>query len=169
MNKQECIELKKVLTQQEEMLRFEHFSNQDAWELGSFLVKKVYAEKIALAIAIRKPTGNILFQHCTENTSLNNQNWMQRKFNTILLMECSSLAAWAQSLISGEEVATHGLDSRDYVFCGGGFPIRLKTGEMVAVLTVSNLPHEQDHDFIITALSEWLHMKDVPGTAEFFA
>jgi Uncharacterized conserved protein len=162
MTIEDYIKLNEITLEQEERLRFLQFSNRDAWELGNYLVNKVYEEKQELAIAIRKLNGNILFQHCIEGTNLNNQNWMKRKFNTVSLMERSSLGAWAVSFITGEEIRTHGLSEKDYIFCGGGFPIRLKTGEMVAVLTVSNFPHERDHDFIVKALSEWLCVDNVP-------
>lgn len=162
MNREDYIKLNEIVLKQEELLRFSRFSNRDAWELGSFLVERVYDQKQELAIAIRKLNGNILFQHVTKGTNLNNQNWMKRKFNTVSLMERSSLGAWATAYINDEQVNTHGLDGKDYIFCGGGFPICLKTGEMVAILTVSNLPHEQDHDFIVKALSEWLHIDQLP-------
>lgn len=162
MNKEDYVKLNEIILEQEALLRFLKFSNRDAWELGNHLVNKIYEKKQELSISIRKLNGNILFQHCTEGTNLNNQNWMKRKFNTVSLMERSSLGAWAVSFITDEEIRTHGLSEKDYIFCGGGFPIRLKTGEMVAVLTVSNFPHERDHDFIVKALSKWLGVDKVP-------
>ena len=51
---------------------------------------------------------------------------------------------------------TSGLDPRKYVFCGGGFPIRLKTGELVAVALVSGLPDVGDHGLIVDCLSKYL-------------
>ncbi len=168
MKKEDYVKLNDVLLEQEKLLLFDHFSNRDAWDLGTFLVNKIYASDFDLAIAIRKLNGNILFQHTTGNTNLNNQNWMNRKFHTVALMERSSLGAWAMSFILNEPVPAHGLCESEYVFCGGGFPIRLKTGETAAVLTVSNLPHHLDHTFIVNALSEWLHV-DIPGTDSFFS
>lgn len=162
MTSEDYIKLNEIILKQEEMLRFPQFSNRDAWELGNYMVNKVYENKQELAIVIRKLNGNILFQHCTEGTNLNNQNWMERKFNTVSLMERSSLGAWAVAATTGEVISTHGLSEKDYIFCGGGFPIRLKTGEMVAVLIVSNFPHELDHDFIVKALSDWLGINNVP-------
>ncbi len=37
--------------------------------------------------------GTILFQHMTEGTYLNDQNWMNRKLNTVALIERSSYGA----------------------------------------------------------------------------
>ncbi len=156
MEKEKYVEIEKEVRMQEESLRFETFSNREALALGNFLTDKIYSQEIDLSICIRKLNGSILFQHMTDGTCLNNQNWMKRKFNTVLLMERSSYGAWAESNISGENIAHHGLSDVDYVFCGGGFPITLRTGEIVAVLIVSNLPHEKDHEFIVNGLKEWL-------------
>lgn len=145
---------------QEELLRFDRFSARDAWKLGSFLVQRVFDRGIDMAISIRKLNGSVIFQYMTQNTSLSNQRWMQRKFNTVCLTEGSSLRAWATAELKGQTLSDQGISSADYAFCGGGFPIRLKGGELVAVLIVSNLPHKQDHSFIIDSLIEWL---DVPG------
>lgn len=147
---------------QEELLRFDHFSNRDAWNLGSFLVQRVFDRQIDMAISIRKLNGNVIFQFATQNTTLSNQQWMQRKFNTVSLTESSSLRAWATAAFKGQSLSDQGISPEDYAFCGGGFPIRLKSGELVAVLIVSNLPHKQDHGFIIDSLSEWLGVPNVP-------
>jgi len=152
-----------ITMEQEALLRFPAFHNRDALALGNFLAERVHARGIELAICIRKVNGNILFQYVTEGTCLNNQNWMNRKFHTVRLMERSSLGAWANSAILGEPVEAHGLSPQEYVFCGGGFPIRLTSGEMVGVITVSNLPHMADHQFIVEALTDWLKAKNVPS------
>ena len=147
---------------QEELLRFDHFSNRDAWNLGSFLVQRVFDRQIDMAISIRKLNGNVIFQFATQNTTLSNQQWMQRKFNTVSLTESSSLRAWATAAFKGQSLSDQGISPEDYAFCGGGFPIRLKSGELVAVLIVSNLPHKQDHGFVIDGLSAWLNVPGVP-------
>jgi len=151
-----------IAKKQEEMLRFDRFSNRDAWDLGAFLVGLMFDRQIDMAISIRKLNGNIIFHYQTQNTTLSNQQWMQRKFNTVSLTEGSSLRAWATAELKGQTLDDQGISSQDYAFCGGGFPIRLKSGELVAVLIVSNLPHKQDHGFVIDSLSEWLGVSDVP-------
>ena len=142
--------------QQERLLRFDCFTNKDAWNLGAFLVRRAEEKGVAMAISIRKPNGNIVFQHCSDGTTMNNENWIRRKFNTVRLTEGCSLRAWASSIVKNQDLAAQGLDSKDYALCGGGFPIKLKTGEMAAALIVSNLPHLEDHAFLIDALSDYL-------------
>lgn len=163
-----CTDFKKaeeILKKQEEILQFDSFNNEDAWKLGCLMVEEVKKRGIDLSICIRKINGNIIFQYVTEGTSLNNQKWMQRKFNTVAYMEASSMRSTVISNISGEVIATHGLSETDYKLCGGGFPIRIKNSGLVMVVTVSNLPHEEDHDFIICCLEKYLgvsvpHMTD---------
>lgn len=153
---EDFIRLRAEVAQQEKELRFDTFNSSVAWELGCFMVERVHKMGIDLAISIRKLNGNIVFQYVTDGTSMDNQLWMDRKFATVALLEKSSYAAWVQSQISGKVVTDHGVSDEDYVFCGGAFPIRLKTGELVGTVIVSNLPHEQDHQFVVDSLTEWL-------------
>ena len=151
-----------LILKQEEILQFEHFNNQDAWDLGKLMVEEIGQSGIELAVCIRKLNGNIIFQYASEKTNLNNQNWMIRKFNTVSLMERSSLGATVVSKITKEDAAVHGLSNTDYIFCGGGFPIRIKSGGIAAIVTVSNLPHVQDHAFIVKCLAKFLKVSGVP-------
>ena len=152
-----------IALQQENLLRFDRFTNKDAWNLGAFLVQRAEKQGVAMAVSIRKLNGNIVFQHCSDGQTMNNENWIRRKFNTVCLTEGCSLRAWASSIVKNQDLTAQGLDAKDYALCGGGFPIKLKTGEMAGVLIVSNLPHLQDHAFLIGALSEYLSAKDVPA------
>lgn len=156
-------EIEKLVKEQEETLVFDHFSNKDAWELGQFMVKKVYEKGIDLAICIKKRNGNVIFQYMTEKANLLNEYWMERKFKTVNLLERSSFGSWAEYNVKERELADDRLSENEYALCGGGFPIRLKSGEMVGVLLTSNLPHEQDHDFMIECLKEWLGCPNVPN------
>lgn len=151
-----------VAKEQEAMLRFDHFTADDAWDLGVFLAARVRSAGIEMAISIRKLNGHILFQHCTQGTALNNQRWMNRKFNTVVLTEGSSLRAWASLCDRGQIPQDQGVNPEEYAYCGGGFPIRLTGGELVGAVIVSNLPHREDHRFIVNALADYLHKDNVP-------
>ena len=148
---------------QESLLRFDHFTHQDAWKLGSFLVGYAESRHVGMAISIRKLNGSTIFQYLSEGTTKSNENWMRRKFNTVQLTEGCSLRAWASSILKGQDLAAQGLSTADYALCGGGFPIRLVTGELVAVLVISNLPHLEDHAFLVDALSSYLGIEGVPA------
>lgn len=155
-------QIMETVRQQEDLLRFDHFTEDDAWQLGVFLAGRAHAAHLAMAMCIRKASGHILFQHCTKGTTLSNQQWMNRKFNTVLLTESASLRAWANLMDRGQVPQDQGVDALDYAFCGGGFPIRLLSGEFVGAAIVSNLPHRDDHRFIVSALADYLHKENVP-------
>ncbi|MBR5302854.1 MAG: heme-binding protein [Clostridia bacterium] len=148
--------------QQESLLRFSHFTEEDAWNLGVFLAERVRSQGLEMAVCIRRISGHILFQHCTKGTTLSNQQWMNRKFNTVVLTEGASLRAWASMMERNQKPEDQGVSALDYAFCGGGFPIRLTSGELVGVAIVSNLPHLDDHRFIASALADYLG-KDIPS------
>lgn len=150
------------VTKQEEILRFDHFTNDDAWELGKHLVDKIKNDGIEMAVAIRKVNGNTIFAHYSAGTNLMNENWMNRKFKTVVMNEASSFKMWALNLKNNYPVESMGMDSKDYVLCGGGFPIKLKNGEMVAVVLASNLPHEKDHKFLVDGLATFLKVEGLP-------
>ena len=152
-------EIKRMTREQEEYLRFDTFSNEDALSLGMFITERVYKEGIDLAISIRRLNGAIIFQHLTEGTDRINQNWMDRKFNTVAYFGHCSLAAWADAEITGEDIEFQGLSKKDFAFCGGGFPVRLKSGELVAVAIVSNLPHMRDHSYLVQCIEDYLNEK----------
>jgi uncharacterized protein (UPF0303 family) len=160
--------LVKVLNQQEDMLKFDTFTNKEAFELGTKMAQKVYDAGQSLAIGIFNVAGMAVYQHVTPGATVNNTLWMRRKFNTVMNRERSSLWFTVTSEMRGKDLAAHVLDTNDYALVGGGFPIRLKSGELVAVAVVSAFPHYEDHQFIVDALAEYLGIDDVPSVLEFY-
>jgi uncharacterized protein (UPF0303 family) len=160
--------LVKVLNQQEDMLKFDTFTNKEAFELGTRMAQKVYDAGQSLAIGIFNVAGMAVYQHVTPGATVNNTLWMRRKFNTVMNRERSSLWFTVTSEMRGKDLAAHVLDTNDYALVGGGFPIRLKSGELVAVAVVSAFPHYEDHQFIVDALAEYLGINDVPSVLEFY-
>ena len=160
--------LVKVLNQQEDMLKFDTFTNKEAFELGTRMAQKVYDAGQSLAIGIFNVAGMAVYQHVTPRATVNNTLWMRRKFNTVMNRERSSLWFTVTSEMRGKDLAAHVLDTNDYALVGGGFPIRLKSGELVAVAVVSAFPHYEDHQFIVDALAEYLGIDDVPSVLEFY-
>lgn len=169
MEKQTSLEeAARILSEQEELLRVDSFSNRDAWELGCLMVQESARRGIGLAACIRKLNGNIVFQAAGEGTDLTNQLWMDRKFRTVSLMERSSLLATVNCRLQGQSIRGMGLSDADYVLCGGGFPIRSRDGSLLMVATVSALPHQQDHAFLVDCLSRFLGIAvpQLPGDLE---
>ncbi len=154
-NRQAMEEMRAMLAVQEETVRFSRFTSEDAWDLGHFLVARIREEKLVMCVSVRRPDGQILFQYMPEKTTLNNQRWLERKFRTAVQLGKSSYAAFVDAAVTGKDLRFHGLPEDQFFLSGGAFPIRLTTGEMLAVVIVSGLPHEQDHAFLVKALKDW--------------
>ena len=153
-----------ILKKQEELLQFDHFSNNDAFDLGSFMVSYAKKNNITIAVSIRLNNGCILFQHCPDGTNLLNQKWMERKFNLVSLMERSSLLSTLTLEYNNETLENHALSTNAYALCGGGFPIRIKgNSTVIGAIIASNLYHIADHEFIISCLKEYLNCPEAPA------
>ena len=163
MKKAKIQEIIDIVKKQELELRLEHFSNDDAYALVNQYVKKIKDDGIEMAVQIKKINGNTLFSYFSEGTNLMNENWMKRKFKTVIMNEKSSYLIWALNEMAGRgddpvrDASLQGMDIKEYAICGGGFPIKLKSGEMVGVILASNLPHEKDHQFIVDGLTDYIN------------
>ncbi len=65
--------LTEIVRAQEDAIRFETFSNEDALALGLFLVNRAKEQNLTLSVAVRSAQGGILFHHLMTGTSSNNQ------------------------------------------------------------------------------------------------
>jgi uncharacterized protein (UPF0303 family) len=150
-----------IAEKQEELLQFTHFSRADVWKLGKELAGIVQDEGIPLSLSIRLSSGFVLFQYAPEGTSLNNEGWMTRKFNTVRMFETSSLLNSLKMKKGNQTFDGRGYDPRLFAASGGGFPIRLKGTGVIGAVVASGCPHLQDHGTLIEALSRHLKIKDV--------
>ena len=83
--------------------------------------------------------------------------WVRRKANMVRAAQVSSLHAMQQREAEGKDmIKDWGLDPLEYAAIGGGFPIRLKGTGIIGAVAVSGLPHREDHQLIVEALSEYL-------------
>ena len=129
-------EIISVLAMQEEILQFNHFTNEDAWALGTLLVAESKRLGVDTAVEIRLNNGYTVFKYAGNGTTLNNAVWMDKMFAAVRRMENSCL--------------------------GGGFPVRVEEVGVVGAILVSNQSHFVNHDIIIKALSRYLHVDEVP-------
>ena len=151
-----------ILEKQEQTLCFAHFTHKDALDLGLFMVNRAERLDTCVSVAVRSADGAVLFQHLPDGTCRNNENWMRRKADTVLLMDCSSLRAAYNLERYNETLEDHGLSHTDYALCGGGFPVHLLDGTLVGAVTVSNLYHIADHEFVTASLREYLNRPECP-------
>ncbi|MCX7350860.1 MAG: heme-degrading domain-containing protein [Alphaproteobacteria bacterium] len=144
------------ITRQEEELRFERFSEADAWALGSLMRKHAEERKIPFVIDIR--IGNRpLFYTALPGSTPENPDWVRRKVNTVYRFHKSSYRVGREHQLSGKAFdASRGIDPMDHAPAGGGFPIHLKGTGIVGVVTVSGVPQREDHGFVVEMLCRFL-------------
>ena len=159
-------EFQKVLDMQEEILQFTHFTNSDAWELGSIMVAEAKKRNLPVVIRIELNNGLCVFQYSADGTTLRNQMMIERKINTVKLMEKSTLNFYTSMRKSEKTLSDLALDEKEYACCGGGFPIRIEEAGVLGTVAVSGINHVSDHDFIVKCVGKYLHADEVPRIRE---
>ncbi len=162
-NKEKTVdEIRHMLDMQEEILQFNHFTNDDATALGNFMLSEAIRKELQIAISIRRMSGLTVFQALRDGVGLDNVYSMNRKFNTVLRTEVSSLSWFMRLKENDQTMSDKFMDENVYACAGGGFPVRVEDAGVVAVITVSGMNHVQDHDFIVKTLGKYLHINEVP-------
>lgn len=140
---------------QENRFQFMSFNREDALRLGTKLhdVAKKYGGGVAIGIVVN---GLNVFQLVMDNASRHNVEWLERKFQTVIQFEKSSLRVYAQHGLGEMGLDCERLEPLKYAVCGGGFPLIVRGVGVVGAIAVSGLPHLDDHQVIIDALTEWL-------------
>lgn len=154
MNAPRESDIPKVI-RQEELLVFRSFDAADAWNLGCALREE--AEKYDAGLVIDIRSGNqILFNSFMPGATLENIDWVRKKINLVEIMKTSSYLIGLEVKFGIGEEKIKGLSDVDYAWHGGCFPIRLTTGEVVALVTVSGLPQRDDHKLVTDVIADYL-------------
>lgn len=141
---------------QEERLRFQHFNEADAWELGTRMRSAAEARNLPLVIDIRHH-GRPLFYAALAGTDADNPEWVRRKSNVTLRYHKSSYRFGRELAEKAAVLAQdRGVDPMDYAPHGGSFPIHLIGTGCIGAVTVSGVPQREDHNFVVEMLSEFL-------------
>jgi uncharacterized protein (UPF0303 family) len=144
------------IARQEEQLRFQYFSEADAWELGSAMRAAAVARKLPFVIDIR--IGNRpLFYTALPGSTPENPDWVRRKVNTVMRFHKSSYRVGREYQLQGRGFdSSRGLDPMDHAPAGGGFPIHVIGTGVVGAVTVSGVPQREDHGFVVEMLCAYL-------------
>ncbi|GAB7348805.1 hypothetical protein MBLNU459_g7523t1 [Dothideomycetes sp. NU459] len=157
-----------TIQQIDNSLQFASFTVDVAWSLGCLLRSRLSTFVNPTVINISLANGTLLF-HTATKPGITNDNdvWVARKRKTVLRFGTST---WLMhNKLAGDEVAfaaKYGLGpaAGEYAIHGGGWPVRVKGVEgVVAIIVVSGLKQEQDHQIIIQTVRDFL---DGSGMAE---
>ena len=143
-----------LIAKQEQTLRFEHFNEEDAWRLGSWLRQRAVAQSLPLVIDIRR-FGQPLFYSALPGSAPDNAEWARRKGNVVARFYRSSYGLGLE--LQGKNATIEskfGLTLNEYAAHGGAFPLIVKGVGLIGSATVSGLPQRADHELVVEALAE---------------
>lgn len=150
------------IARQEEQLRFAHFSEADAWSLGSRMRAAADTRKIPFVIDIRIGNRPLFYAALTGSTP-ENPDWVRRKVNTVMRFHKSSYRVVREYERQGKAFdASRGIDPIDYAPAGGGFPIHIIGTGVVGCITVSGVPQREDHGFVVEMIAAHLGLDPAP-------
>ncbi len=132
----------------------EKFDNRLAFEMANLVIELAKKQNQHIAIEVVR-LNHTVFLYVDNNLPMDKLNWLRRKTNIVRQFEESSLSV-KNELIAGNMSInkTFGLDKKDFIAKGGAIPIFVNGVGMVAIITVSGLHDEEDHNIIINALKE---------------
>ncbi|MGH8385628.1 MAG: heme-degrading domain-containing protein [Pseudomonas sp.] len=145
-----------LLIRQEEMLQFEHFDEETAWQLGAHIYGRAKTESWPLVIDVRRFDRPVFFAARPGVTS-DNLGWVMRKANTVRRFLRSSYRLRHQLALENLDISErYHLSPAEYASVGGGFPIIVRGAGVIGSVTVSGLPDREDHQIIVETLCKLL-------------
>jgi uncharacterized protein (UPF0303 family) len=155
-------EILKEIEQQEQLLQFDTFSNDQALEVGMMLLQKAQEGKKPVAIDITR-NGQQLFHVGLPGSCADNDAWIIRKSNVVNRFGHSSRYVGMSLEQKGSTMEESSLlDSREYAAHGGSFPIIIKKTGVIGTITVSGLPSAEDHQLVVDVLVSYLGVTLLP-------
>ncbi len=151
------IELMKEAIAQEEELWFPCFNNKMAWDLGNVLVKQCEETGAAMTLDITK-CGQQIFHYSCDGTLPDNDEWVKGKIRVVDRLHHSSFYIRCYLEEEGKSIDDrYHISSFEYRPYGGCFPLNVKGVGMIGTITVSGLPQEEDHAFVVKAIRTYLN------------
>jgi uncharacterized protein (UPF0303 family) len=149
------------LEEQERRLVFDRFDFDDAWALGSLLVKLAGDRGLPIAVDIRRGRQQ-LFHAARPGSTADNDAWIARKVRVVERYGASSYLVGRRLAAKGQQLdAAMGVDPAKYAAHGGAFPVRLRHAGVIGVVTVSGLPQADDHALVVEAVEQ--HLRGLRG------
>lgn len=146
---------------QQRTLLFTRFTNEDAYALGTSASELARAEELPITIDIRRH-GQQLFLSARPGTSPDNAAWIERKVRLTDRTGKASLLVHLELARDDQTVGpANGLEPGLHAAVGGCFPISVRDVGMIGTMTVSGLPHQDDHDFVVRVIADFLTSREV--------
>lgn len=141
---------------QEERIRFESFSNSDALAVGTMIAESVKNSERPVAIRVYLQ-DIVVFQYTMKGKEEWHYGWTEKKYRMVKATGHSMYAMLQNKYFSKwKEFET----DETKAFACGGFPIKLKDGTIIGVVSISGLVDPQDHEVVVSALSKYSSIKE---------
>jgi len=151
------------LLREEEVLQFDAFDHDTAWELGVALVRAAHAAKLPVTIDVRR-NGQQLFHAALEGTAPDNDEWIRRKCRVVDRFGHSSYFVGRRAADAGTTFeAQMRLPPDEFAAHGGAFPVTVRGTGVVGTVAVSGLPQVEDHRFVVAQLAAFLGVEPPAG------
>lgn len=151
-----------TIARQEAVLELPAFDEAAAFAIGSAIRARGVAEAMPIVVDIRT-FDRPLFYAALPGSTVNNTEWARRKINTVRMFLRSTYGLVLEKERPDRTFKPgDGLDPKDYVLAGGGFPIRVKGAGVIGVIAVSGLPERDDHAVVVQALCAHLGIDHAP-------
>lgn len=147
------------IIEQENKLLFDHFSNEDAYKLGTIIYELAKSRKLPVTIEITR-NNQIIYHVALEGTAPDNDEWLRRKRNLVTRTGMSSFRIVSELRRDGETFENRfELTREEYAPAGGCFPINIKGTGIVGTVAVSGLEMSLDHALVIEGIEKYIYNK----------
>lgn len=144
------------LLKEEKTICFHTFTEQTAWSLGVSAVDLCSRKELPVAIRIERGE-QILFQAALEGSCRDNDLWLEGKARVVKHFRHSSFYISRKLVNEDSDLSgKYRLDPGLYRAKGGGIPLLLKDGTIAAVLIISGLQDNEDHDLAVKIAQDFL-------------
>ncbi|MCX5397258.1 heme-degrading domain-containing protein [Streptomyces sp. NBC_00102] len=144
------------LLAQERRLTLPRFGYEDAYALGTLLVRLARERNAPVAIDIRRGPQQ-LFHVALPGSSADNDGWIDRKRKVVERYGESSFLVGTRFRAKGTTFEDSSrLPLGTYAAHGGSFPITVEGAGVIGTVTVSGLPQAEDHALVVQGLEEFL-------------
>ncbi|WP_299527808.1 heme-degrading domain-containing protein [uncultured Streptomyces sp.] len=144
------------LLAQERRLTLPRFGYEEAYALGTLLVRLARERNAPVAVDIRRGAQQ-LFHVALPGSSADNDAWIERKRRVVERYGESSYLVGTRFRAKGTTFEQSSrLDPDTYAAHGGSFPITVEGAGVIGAVTVSGLPQAEDHALVVEALERFL-------------
>jgi uncharacterized protein (UPF0303 family) len=147
------------IKKEENQFIFSKFDALAAFKIGNFIAKKAIKENLPIIIDISTPFQT-LYHFANIGSTANNERFIERKRNTVLLFWHS--IRWVSQKVNNSVDAMHqkyGTNDKEHTILHGGFPIHIKKQGVIGAICISGLTQEEDHALIIEGLEYFFSTK----------